>query len=218
MDVMRMKGGSLRVRPVKLSWLIRSGRISSMSPMVLIAEKLGIVWLMMFDEYVYGPTPGIVEVSDLLIRSLKPRSVVDLFGGSGALSKLAIRNGVKNVTYVDIYPEAARLNLADHQDKVEIVESDAFGFLRRGVRCDLLLADPPEELIDETVSAIISLRNIFRKAALIWLGSSEGSRERVKALGDRRMIEVVSAWGDSFAIFWKPGLRSEIMRVKWMLE
>jgi len=68
------------------------------------------------------------------------------------------------------------------------------------------------------VNAIISRREVFRKAALIWLGLSESSRRRVRALRDRRMIEVVSAWGDVFAILWKPSLRSEIMRVKHMLE
>jgi len=208
----------VRPRPVKLSWLIRSGRISPMSPIVLIAEKLGISWLMIFDEYVYGPTPGIIEASDLLIRALKPRSVIDLFGGSGSLSKLAMRNGVKNVTYVDMYPEAAKLNLADHMNGVRIIKSDVFSFLEGRIECDLLLADPPEELIDKTVNAVISRREVFRKAALIWLGPSGRSRRRIGLLRGRRMVEVVSAWGDSFAIFWKPGLRSEIMRVKSMLE
>ena len=208
----------MRPRPVKLSWLIRSGRISPMSPIVLIAEKLGISWLMIFDEYVYGPTPGIIEASDLLIRALKPRSVIDLFGGSGSLSKLAMRNGVKNVTYVDMYPEAAKLNLADHMSGVRIIKSDVFSFLEGRIECDLLLADPPEELIDKTVNAVISRREVFRKAALIWLGPSGRSRRRIGLLRGRRMVEVVSAWGDSFAIFWKPGLRSEIMRVKLMLE
>ena len=208
----------MRPRPVKLSWLIRSGRISPMSPIVLIAEKLGISWLMIFDEYVYGPTPGIIEASDLLIRALKPRSVIDLFGGSGSLSKLAMRNGVKNVTYVDMYPEAAKLNLADHMNEVRIIKSDVFSFLEGRIECDLLLADPPEELIDKTVNAVISRREVFRKAALIWLGPSGRSRRRIGLLRGRRMVEVVSAWGDSFAIFWKPGLRSEIMRVKLMLE
>ena len=208
----------MRPRPVKLSWLIRSGRISPMSPIVLIAEKLGISWLMIFDEYVYGPTPGIIEAAHLLIRALKPRSVIDLFGGSGSLSKLAMRNGVKNVTYVDMYPEAAKLNLADHMNGVRIIKSDVFSFLEGRIECDLLLADPPEELIDKTVNAIISRREVFRKAALIWLGPSGRSRRRIGLLRGRRMVEVVSAWGDSFAIFWKPGLRSEIMRVKLMLE
>ena len=208
----------MRPRPVKLNWLIRSGRISPMSPIVLIAEKLGISWLMIFDEYVYGPTPGIIEASDLLIRALKPRSVIDLFGGSGSLSKLAMRNGVKNVTYVDMYPEAAKLNLADHMSGVRIIKSDVFSFLEGRIECDLLLADPPEELIDKTVNAVISRREVFRKAALIWLGPSGRSRRRIGLLRGRRMVEVVSAWGDSFAIFWKPGLRSEIMRVKLMLE
>ena len=98
-------------RPVKLSWLIRTGRLSEFSPTALISEKLGINWLMMFDEYVYGPGPGIVELLDLILRYVKPKSFLDLFGGSGALSKLASLRGVRKITYIDLYPDAAILNL-----------------------------------------------------------------------------------------------------------
>ncbi len=208
-----------KVKPVEVRWLIESGRISPMSPIALITDRLRIEWLMMFDdEYIYGPTPGLVEVADVLIRVLKPKSIIDLFGGSGALSKLAVRSGVKNVTYVDLYPDAAVLNLRDVKGGLKIVRADAFNFLEKKIGCDVLFADPPEELINKFLNFHKRLREIFRKAALIWIGSSESSMKRVKALRNRRMTEIVSAWGDVFAILWKPGLSSKIKKVRQMLE
>ena len=95
----------MKAKPVKIRTLIRERRISPMSPVVLASEKLGINWLPLFnDEYVYGPTPGIVEAADAVLSELKPRTVIDLFGGSGALSKLAVMRGTRKVIYVDLYP------------------------------------------------------------------------------------------------------------------
>jgi len=214
-----MAKGKSSVKPVEVRWLIRSGRLSPISPIALIADRLKLRWLTMFDnEYVYGPTPGIVEVADILLRILRPRSVIDLFGGSGALSRLAIERGVKRVTYVDIHPDAAILNLKGVKGALRIVKEDAFNFLKKKVKCDLLFVDPPIELVDKVVKSLGELRNVFKKAALIWAGSSEDSMTRVKELRGRRMTTIVKAWGDAFIIVWKPGLRDQIEKVKYMLE
>ena len=207
-----------KVKPVRLSWLVRSGRISPMSPVVLISEKLGIRWLNMFDgEYVYGPTPGLIEASDLLIKAFKPRSLIDLFGGSGAVSKLALRNGVRKIIYVDLYSEAAELNLRG-EEAVTILRRDAFEFMRSGVKADVVISDPPEELIPKALKALLRFRGVFRKAALIWIGPVERSRRYARALKGRRMTEILEAWGDSFAIFWKPGLGDRVQKVRSLLE
>lgn len=209
----RMKG----VKPVRIDWLTRTAKISSMSPLVLVAEKLGIRWLMLFDgEYVYGSSPGLVEAADALIRAIRPRSLVDLFGGSGAISKLAAMNGVKRIIYVDLHPEAAHRNLRGVEE-VEIVRGDAFEFLKSDVECDLLIADPPEELADETARYLMRNRHIFRKAALTWIGS-DYSRRRIKRLSGIRMTEVLEVWGDFFLLLWNRGLRDRIERIKCMLE
>jgi len=206
-----------KVKPVRVDWLTRTAKVSPMSPLILAAEKLGIRWLMLFDgEYVYGSSPGLVEVADTLIRVLKPRSIIDLFGGSGAISKLAAMNGVKKIIYVDLYPEAASRNLRNVRE-VQIVREDAFKFLSRGVRCDLLIADPPEELVDKTVRYLMRNRHMFRKAALTWIGSECPKRE-IDRLSRMRMMEVVEVWGDFFLILWNRGLRERIDRVKQMLE
>jgi len=210
-----MKSKAKARKPVKITQLIKSGRLSPMSPITLISEKLGINWLMMFDdEYVYGPTPGITEAADLLITHLKPKTVIDLFGGSGALSKLAVKKGVKKVVYVDLYPEAAVLNLKK-QKGIQIIKDDVFDFLERDVRCDLLIADPPEDLIDEVLRRTKNIRRIIRKAALIWLGAYPPAKKRMHKT---RTTTVIEAWGDSFAVLWKPGYSEKIRDIKKRLE
>ena len=208
----------MKPKPVRISWLIKSGRISPMSPVVLIAKNLGISWLMLFDdEYVYGPTPGLVEAADLLIKIFKPRSLADLFGGSGAISKLALRNGVRKVVYVDVFPEAALLNLRNEK-RLKIIKGDAFDFLESGVKCDVLIMDPPEELIDRVIQLLETIRQVFRKAALIWIGPSNSSKKYSRILRGRRLIDIIDVWGDSFAVLWKPGLRSKLIEFKRLLE
>jgi len=203
-------------RPVKLSWLIRTGRLSEFSPTALISEKLGINWLMMFDEYVYGPGPGIVELLDLILRYVKPRSLLDLFGGSGALSMLAYIKGVKRITYIDLYPDAAILNLRGISE-VEIIRGDAMDFSRFGVY-DVVVADPPRELINKLLERVGDLRKIFRKICLIWIGGVEELEERLPLLRGKRMMEVIRAWGDCFTALWKPGFGDIIKHMKDLIE
>lgn len=206
----------LKPRPVKLSWLIRTGRLSEFSPTALISEKLGIDWLMMFDEYVYGPGPGIVELLDLILRYVKPKSFLDLFGGSGALSKLASLRGVKRITYIDLYPDAATLNLRGISG-VEIIKGDAMDFSRLGMY-DVVVADPPRELIDDFLEKVDDLRKIFKKTCLIWIGDIEELEERSSLLEGRKMVKVIRAWGDCFATLWKPGFGDIVKHIKDLIE
>jgi len=203
-------------RPVKLSWLIRTGRLSEFSPTALISEKLGIDWLMMFDEYVYGPGPGIVELLDLILRYVKPKSFLDLFGGSGALSKLASLRGVRKITYIDLYPDAAILNLR-RISGVEIIRGDAMDLSRFGVY-DVVVADPPRELISRLLEEVDDLRKIFSKICLIWIGDVDELKERSSLLKGRRMVKIIRAWGDCFATLWKPGFGDVVKHVKDLME
>ena len=209
----------MRPKPIKLSRLVKSGRLSPMSPVVLISEKLGIEWLNIFDdEYVYGPTPGIVEVAELMMTQLKPKTAIDLFGGSGTLSKLALKKKVRKVIYVDLYPEAAMLNLKGHK-QIKIVKQDALTFLEENREyCDLLLIDPPEELIDEVLSRISRIRKIIKKAGLIWIGPIHTSNRRIRKMKRTRATTFINAWGDSFMVIWKPGFGEKIKKVKYLVE
>ena len=164
---------------VRVSWLIGRRMLSEVSPVALLCKEVGVRWLLLWDGYVYGPSPGFTETLDLLIEMLKPRSFLDLFCGSGAFSKLAYRRGVRRITCVDRFAEAARRNLRGLG--VEVVEADALSY-RPGDRFDLVAADPPEELIDEVLGRLHLIRRITGRAAVLWLGPYHRSGKRVRSL------------------------------------
>ena len=128
-----------------------------------------------------------------------------------------MRKGVRKVVYVDIFPEAAFLNLRNEK-RLKIIRSDAFNFLRSGAKCDVLIMDPPEELIGKVLQLLRLIRQVFRKAALIWIGPSNSSKKYSRILRKQRLIDIVEVWGDSFAVLWKPGLRDKLIEFKKLLE
>jgi len=74
--------------------------------------------------------------------------VVDLFAGSGALGIEALSRGAAHVTFVEADRRVAsviRANLdrCGFADRATVVVGDVVAALRRGIGCDLALADPP---------------------------------------------------------------------------
>ncbi len=111
------------------------------------------------DGYIYGPTPGITELLARTLSLLKPESMLDLFCGSGALSKLAYIMNVKNVKAVDIYVEAAYKNLGKLKN-VKIEQRDALE-IGNEEKYSILVADPPEEKIEELVNRFPRLKKLY---------------------------------------------------------
>jgi len=202
-------------RIVRVDWLVGRGMLSEFSPVALLCGRIGVKWLTLWDGYVYGPAPGLAETLDLLIESLKPRSFLDLFCGSGAFSKLAYIKGIKDTVCVDRFAEAAMRNLRGLG--VEIVEADALAYSPRR-RFDIVVADPPEELVDKVLGDLQRIRGMAGKAAVIWLGPYHKAGGRIRRLRGRRMVRVIEAWGDALALLWKPGYREKIEAVARLME
>lgn len=206
----------MKPRVVEVEWLIGTRRLSKFSPLALISEKLKVKWMMLWEGYIYGPAPGITEALDLLITVLKPKSMLDLFCGSGALSKLAYSKGVEKIVSVDLYPDAALRNLRRCRG-IKVIGGDALS-LQLGEQFDLLVADPPEELVEKLLENLDRLRRLFRLAALIWLGPHQKAEQNIILLKSRRMVRILEAWGDTLAVLWKPGLGSRIASALRLLE
>ncbi len=202
-------------RIVRVDWLIERGMLSEFSPTTLLCRRIGIKWLMLWEGFIYGPTPGLAEVLDLLLTRLKPKSMIDLYCGSGAFSKLAFMRGVREIVCVDRFAEAARRNLRGLG--VEVVEGDALSY-SPGRVYDLVVADPPEELVERIIKDLGRLRRLMGKIAVIWLGPYHRAGGRIRRLGGRRMVRVVEAWGDALALLWKPGYRERVESVARLME
>jgi SAM-dependent methyltransferase len=190
----------LVLKCVRVDELIESGRLSPFSPIALICNRLRVHWLPYIDGYIYGPSPGITEVLERILSLLKPNSMLDLFCGSGAFSKLAYLMNVKKIKAVDIYVEAARRNLRKLEG-IKVEEGDALRI--RSGRYDMVVADPPEEKIRELIDRLPELRRLYKDVAVVWVGPYHKAVEMIKTLSRDEKCIVVEAWGDAVAVFWK---------------
>jgi SAM-dependent methyltransferase len=193
---------------VRVDELIESGRLSPFSPIALICNRLGVRWLPYIDGNIYGPSPGITEVLERILSLLRPESMLDLFCGSGAFSKLAYLMNVKKVKAVDIYIEAAKRNLKKLEG-IEVEEGDALG-IRTG-RYDMVVADPPEEKIRELIDKLPELRRLYRDVTVVWVGPYHKAGEMIKSFSGGEKCIIVEAWGDAVTIFWKKKKHEKII-------
>ncbi|MDR0233678.1 MAG: 50S ribosomal protein L3 N(5)-glutamine methyltransferase [Zoogloeaceae bacterium] len=132
------------------------------------------------DERVIVPRSFIAE---LLLERLSPwlsepenvGRVLDLCTGSGCLAILAALAFPKaRVDAIDVSSEAlavARDNLADYglEERVRLIESDAFAALSGQDQYDLILSNPP--YVD--AEAVMNLPPEYRKEPVIALGSGD---------------------------------------------
>lgn len=125
---------------------VKHGVISEASPVYKTAKALDLP-ILLRGRYVVGPSPGLVEVVSETIQVNHFSTVLDLFAGTGAISKVALREGVKNATCVDLNTsgEISEM-LKEYSDKVLVHKGDVFDFvLRMRKKFDLVAADPEYE-------------------------------------------------------------------------
>ena len=85
------------MRIVKLEKVVRSGRLSSLSPFLLIAKELRLKYLIEENSLITGPAVGLSILVDKMTINLPIKSMLDLCCGSGAFTKIAYRNGVGKI-------------------------------------------------------------------------------------------------------------------------
>ena len=93
---------------------------------------------------------------------IEGRRVLDLFAGSGQLGIEALSRGAASCVFVDESSEAIKLVNANLKkcgltDSATVIRGDAFAFIERGGRFDLVFLDPPYETkhIDKALERII---------------------------------------------------------------
>ena len=117
-----------------------------------------------------GPVPpGTRPVSDRaregLFSSLGPSvagaEVLDLYAGTGAMGIEALSRGAAHATFVDASRRAVAA-ISDNLDRTgltgqgAVVHAEVMDYLHRGPDApDLVLADPPYELAEEAVDALL---------------------------------------------------------------
>jgi SAM-dependent methyltransferase len=155
---------------VTIREIVKSEKMSSLSPLLLIAKELKLNYLIEENGLITGPAVGLSILIDKITKQLPIKSMLDLCCGSGAITKIANRNGVKKIVCVDKNTKAAELNIGKI-DGIKIVKEDI-------MKCeiedhfDLIVLDAPREIlpkISRRFGEFIKKSNIF----VLWHGSCE---------------------------------------------
>jgi len=155
---------------VSLREIVKSGKMSSLSPLLLIAKELNLNYLIEENGLITGPAVGLSILIDKITKQLPIKSMLDLCCGSGAITKIANRNGVKKIVCVDKNTKAAELNIGK-TNGIKIVKEDIMKFEIEDY-FDLIVLDAPREIlpkISRRFGEFIKKSNIF----VLWHGSCE---------------------------------------------
>lgn len=146
--------------------------LSRYSPIYLLAKQLKLKYLIKEGNNFTGPAVGLAILIDKITQNLPIQNMLDLCSGTGALAKIALLNGVKEVTCVDLDLRAAKENLKEVGSKVEFIELNIFSF-KPTKSYDLIVLDAPltlmERLLKEFIPHLKRVSNLF----VMWHGSSE---------------------------------------------
>ena len=155
---------------VSLREIVKSEKMSSLSPLLLIAKELKLNYLIEENGLITGPAVGLSILIDKITKQLPIKSMLDLCCGSGAITKIANRNGVKKIVCVDKNTKAVELNI-EKTNGIKIVKEDIMKFEIEDY-FDLIVLDAPREIlpkISRRFDEFIKKSNIF----VLWHGSCE---------------------------------------------
>lgn len=152
--------------------------LSRYSPVCLLAEELEFKWLVLCeDDSFFGPPVGMAELVDALTLEFSVERLLDLCCGTGAITKIALRNGVREATCVDMFIRPAKCNLAESEENVTLVEEDVLHYRVEKFH-DVTVLDQPEELTPLFLERVVPELRGHTHLLVMWAGELK-CREKV---------------------------------------
>jgi len=143
---------------------IRNGIIKPDSPIDRVMSEYSLEYVLIIGGDVSAPVPGVLHAAANIARLSIPDNVLDLFCGTGAVSKAILLTHKCHVTCVDFFTTNwARQTLAKFND-VNIQEHDVFAYEVDDFY-DLIFADPFDaeamKFVNRFVPKILGKCNLF---------------------------------------------------------
>ena len=188
------------MKVVEIEKIAKSRKLSSLSPFLLIAKELELKYLIEEKGLITGPAVGLSILIDKMTKNLPIKSMLDLCCGSGALTKIAYRNGVEKIVCVDKNTKAVELNI-ENENHIKIVKADMLKFKINDF-FDLIVLDAPRELIlkvSNKFEEFVKKSNIF----VLWHGScdeiewNENIREKLREIS--KVVYSFSIYGEEIS-------------------
>ncbi len=127
---------------VPLETACKNGVITDKSPVLEVAKKYGLGYVLVRGRHLIGPNPGLVHLIVEICDKNRPTSALDLFSGTGIVPIVLSEHGVPDITCVDNGPHfAAAKKYLEACKGTSCIEDDAFRFPLLN-DYDLITADP----------------------------------------------------------------------------
>lgn len=151
------------------------------SPLHQFMREYELEYILIAGGAVSSPVVGMMDIVETTCREHNPKTVLDLFSGSGSLAKIALKNGANYVKCIDQNTEVIDSTIKDCNAEYEIIETDIFNF-SLGKIYDLVLVDPfyaqsldvSKEIIPQLLEkAKIVIFNISKRKDPVWANKVE---------------------------------------------
>jgi len=150
----------------------KNNLLPKFSPIFLIAKELKLKYLIKENNLFTGPAVGLTTLIDKITSKFKIKNILDLCCGTGALTKIALMNGVKEAVCLDLNLKAAKTNLSEFKDKVKFVKADVLKFKPKKFY-DLIVFDGSRELVEKMLRKSLSKFKNSCNLFVLWHGSCE---------------------------------------------
>ncbi len=168
------------MKALSINELIKSGE-SKYSQVYLLSKNLNLKVLPVdkAGKVMFGSTT-FAEIVDVITKKFQIKNILDLFSGSGALSKIVLLNGVRKVTCVDAFTDAMKTNLIGFKNKIKIIRGNILKTKFRDFY-DIVLSDTPSILLLDFTKKILPKLNTH---LIIMYYGGKGNIERDKKIED----------------------------------
>ncbi len=128
-------------RPLDLEVAVALGMLSRDSRLYREMKRYELTSVILAGCEISGPNYAMIKAVEKICATSKVKKCMDLFAGTGSLTKVALKNKASFVDCVDVNTGLITLNLQQFQGRYSIHNVDAFDFRHRG-QYDLLILDP----------------------------------------------------------------------------
>lgn len=120
---------------------VKYGYLHPESALSLKMKEYGLDAIFIISEQISGPSVAMINAIESASSYIEEKNILDLFGGTGSLSVVAIANGANKSVSVDSCPILYRINHKQYGRKIVYIQKDAFSYIPTK-QFDIAVLDP----------------------------------------------------------------------------
>jgi hypothetical protein len=121
---------------------LENGLLKKNAPFYRKLQEYNIKYVLIEGSTIVGPDLDLMLIIEKLCKEERPKNVMDIFCGTGALTKVALMNQIEKALCIDKDIRYARINLSKFLNRVQFIEKDLLSYVPPQNRSyDLIISD-----------------------------------------------------------------------------